>query len=305
MNQKLIIRLRICACIVMVIPMTGCYCLTDHHDEVMISMKNRYKAYKAWKHVRKHCDNIDEPWHFGHGFKKGYYDVALGGNGCPPALPPRRYWSVWYQSNQGHYKQHRWFDGYEYGALAAEKAGIADLNYINISNRILHDQPIAETSYSQETITPQPEGDSLPALAPASGNTETNYQPEYSTPPLLPISTPPANGSLQEINLNTSQSYMKAQKQDDLANFHPFNDDSPDLNADENLDIGPMNKYVYEESKPSSFEIRPSPKIQQVGYEVESGQTMTSSKPHKIQIRPEQHYQQQNDDDDEWLMPNQ
>jgi hypothetical protein len=57
------------------------------------------------------------------GWRKGYYDVAMGGRGCPPSVPPEKYWGTKYQSSAGHQAIQSWYAGYQNGAIAADRAG--------------------------------------------------------------------------------------------------------------------------------------------------------------------------------------
>lgn len=50
------------------------------------------------------------------GFTQAYVDIANGGNGeCPP-IPPPRYWNAFYRSQCGEQYTNQWFDGYRAGA---------------------------------------------------------------------------------------------------------------------------------------------------------------------------------------------
>jgi len=55
-----------------------------------------------------------------YGFEKAFVDVAQGGWGLTPAVPPRRYWGVCYRTDAG--KQHAcdWLAGYAAGAERAK-----------------------------------------------------------------------------------------------------------------------------------------------------------------------------------------
>lgn len=53
------------------------------------------------------------------GFQQAYIDIANGGSGeCPP-VPPPRYWNTFYRSSCGEKYAERWFDGYRAGAAMA------------------------------------------------------------------------------------------------------------------------------------------------------------------------------------------
>lgn len=70
---------------------------------------------------------------FREGFISGYRGVAQGGNGCPPALPPRKFWSWKYQSGEGQCKVQAWYQGYSYGATAADEDGLGNFREIQVS----------------------------------------------------------------------------------------------------------------------------------------------------------------------------
>jgi len=114
----------------------------------------------------RHHDHIEN------GFKAGYVSVALGGDGCPPTLPPRTYWSGSYQNSKGHEKMHTWFHGYSFGVLAAKQDGIADWNRLVTSPFVSQNLHLSEAlppglidadSYSQE-LPPEPDIPDEPVL---------------------------------------------------------------------------------------------------------------------------------------------
>lgn len=62
--------------------------------------------------------------HFEEGFEQAYVDIAEGGSGVTPAIPPERYWGFRYRTPQGHTRAQEWFSGYELGANLAEHDGL-------------------------------------------------------------------------------------------------------------------------------------------------------------------------------------
>jgi hypothetical protein len=62
---------------------------------------------------------------YAQGFEEGYYDVASGGDGCPPPLPPEKYWRATYNSPVGQEHVKAWFQGFRDGAAAARADGVA------------------------------------------------------------------------------------------------------------------------------------------------------------------------------------
>ncbi|MCE9606804.1 MAG: hypothetical protein K8U03_18105 [Planctomycetia bacterium] len=109
---------------------TGC----ADFQELSIEQRNRNAAYCAWKRVRWEYQQQGVPYrireHVGRGFQQGYYDVSMGSSGQIPLFPPNDYWGVKYQSAEGSAYIGAWFRGYQDGAIAAEKDGLASFNQI-------------------------------------------------------------------------------------------------------------------------------------------------------------------------------
>jgi len=57
--------------------------------------------------------------HYREGFAQAFIDVANGGNGELPAVPPPRYWNAHFRSAKGEWRVERWFDGYRAGSAIA------------------------------------------------------------------------------------------------------------------------------------------------------------------------------------------
>jgi hypothetical protein len=108
----------------------------DMMDDFAVGWRNHVWANQAWNE-RKHMF-VEEPqlFDFGEGFRAGYRAVASGGNGCPPPLPPRKYWSWMYSSPEGQAKTAAWFAGFPYGAAASEEDGAGLWREIQVSESI-------------------------------------------------------------------------------------------------------------------------------------------------------------------------
>jgi hypothetical protein len=125
---------------VLVLPLfmsAGCQSLMQDVDDSLLCVRNCSDSWHAWKYYRTACP--DESWyphHYGKGFRAGYRNVAEGGDGCPPTLPPSCYWSVCYQNPAGQAKVQEWFRGWVFGANAARIDGVADYNQIMTSERL-------------------------------------------------------------------------------------------------------------------------------------------------------------------------
>ncbi len=108
----------------------------DVTDDFVIGWRNYVWANKAWA-AERHCyEGHPQLADFGEGFRAGYRDVAAGGNGCPPPLPPRKYWAWKYQSPEGQAKIAAWFSGYPHGAAVAEQEGAGNWRDIPVSYAI-------------------------------------------------------------------------------------------------------------------------------------------------------------------------
>lgn len=183
--------------IALVVWTSGC----SGFQELSIEQRNRNAAYCAWKRVRWEYQQQGVPYrireHLGRGFQQGYYDVSMGGNGQIPLFPPNTYWGVKYQNEEGSAAIGAWFRGYQDGAIAAEKDGLATFNQIP-SSWAPPPQPGSangaltrdEFDGDQEIVPAVP---SIPPatgvpMQPAPGELPPLLQPETpNTPPAVPL----------------------------------------------------------------------------------------------------------------------
>ena len=142
----------------------------DDTNDCVSGFRNGIRSHLAWS-ARVH-EFSDQP-HFltiGAGFRAGYKNVASGGNGCPPPVPPRKYWSWKYQTEKGQAKVSAWYAGFPYGAMVAEQKGVDDFRDIQVSYPI-------KTQYSPEFRAggaPGAQRELLPQME----------ADEYETPPM-------------------------------------------------------------------------------------------------------------------------
>lgn len=115
----------------------------DSTNDFVMGWRNTVWARQAWNSRKDQF--IGEPqFHaFGEGFRDGYVAVASGGNGCPPPLPPRKFWNWRYQTGEGQAQVAAWFAGYPHGARAADEEGAGLYQQIQVSHPI-------EVQYSPE-----------------------------------------------------------------------------------------------------------------------------------------------------------
>ncbi len=109
--------------------MTGCVGLQDFEYHAAQDLR----SHTAWWCCDSRCsDNPISDYSIG--WRRGYSDVLLGGDGeCPP-VPPQRYWSHKFQSEAGECKIENWFLGYSHGAAAALASCRDHYNPVPISN---------------------------------------------------------------------------------------------------------------------------------------------------------------------------
>jgi hypothetical protein len=115
----------------------------DDCNDFVMGWRNEVWARQAWHEQKHYFDGHQEQGAFGAGFRDGYADVASGANGCPPPVPPRKYWTWKYQTPEGQCKVAAWFEGYPHGARAAEEHGAGNFQDIQVSYAI-------EAQYSPE-----------------------------------------------------------------------------------------------------------------------------------------------------------
>jgi hypothetical protein len=163
----------------------------DCVNDFVLGYRNTVWARQAW-HERK-SQHYGEPYfsHFGAGFRAGYADVASGGNGCPPALPPRDYWTWKYQTPEGQGMVAAWFAGYPFGAKAAEEDGAGLYQQIQVSHYIER-QYSPEFPYSMGTQDDPPV--TTTPTPPAATERMPAPQPGTEPPPLLDAQSRLNNG---------------------------------------------------------------------------------------------------------------
>lgn len=157
----------------------GCHSLQTRVSDDMIAARNYRESLMAWWSVRHiYADNEPHLNDFGRGFRVGYENVANGGNGCPPTLPPQRYWAARYQDDYGHEQVVSWYNGYSHGVELALADGVGHRNEIVTSMQLYsHANPPTEialphpdelnapqgTTYEEGVLVPEP---TAPALSP-------------------------------------------------------------------------------------------------------------------------------------------
>jgi hypothetical protein len=170
---------------------TGCAHLYDITDDCMTEWKCCHAAKMAWHRSRDLYADVAYPFDFGQGFRDGYESVCMGGEGCPPAMPPRHYWSHHYQCDEGRCQIMAWYDGYHHGVLAAQCDGCEGRCQVLCAHDLYGQKP-CETDHSEieHRVVPESEMPNLPPSDMYFGPGMDMYAPM----PLdaLPLDAPPA-----------------------------------------------------------------------------------------------------------------
>lgn len=95
-------------------PLVGCASFQDAHYEH--SQKLRTEC--AFLHYRW-TSGESIGYDYAKGWKAGYLDVLTGGDGQPPLIPPRCYWSPSQITKHCDEKRQEWYVGFQDGAMMA------------------------------------------------------------------------------------------------------------------------------------------------------------------------------------------
>lgn len=160
----------------------GCVALREYQCDAMTKLR-AHSAYNSTA-CPPSCASVAR--HYERGWKQGYYDVAKGGEGCAPPLPPEQYFSFKYQCPKGEAAVHTWYRGYQDGAHAAFASGVQQFNYVPspcVNGAGPQDMPMDAN---------EPVSEPIPA-PPATTMLSPSARPEVA--PLSPVQTavlPPA-----------------------------------------------------------------------------------------------------------------
>jgi hypothetical protein len=166
----------------------GCSVCHNAHRTV-IEEPSRF----SWKHDRARSRELysrwaDQEWRargraeascdsptYRAGFQEGFVEyVFAGGNGEPPAVPPREFWNAELRNERGQSLADLWFAGYRHGASVARDGGYRDMVVVRSSlwtseadDVALHAAlPAAPLEYYDETSDPHPaEAELIPPSA--------------------------------------------------------------------------------------------------------------------------------------------
>ena len=172
-------------------------------DSCFARKRAAVQAWYVWLQCRDQC-GCERTCDYRRGFIQGYCDVALGGDGCLPVMPPRRYWGWCYQNQRGQECVAAWYEGYPVGCSAATQVGC---DY-EIPTIVPEDPQYP--AFQQEFMDACGEGGcaTTPATSnftpvlPTSPSPTTLERPVFSAPETVPSRTltpPPNPGSYEGV----------------------------------------------------------------------------------------------------------
>lgn len=109
----------------------GCHSMHRICTNCLTNVRDHCDAKVAWwdsRDIYADCERYLAD--FGDGFQAGYRNVAAGKNGCPPPMPPQKYYGVCYQNEAGKKKVIAWYNGWSHGVYAAECDGVRERSRI-------------------------------------------------------------------------------------------------------------------------------------------------------------------------------
>ncbi len=133
---------------------------------------------------------------FRYGFQQAFLDIANGGSGALPAVPPPRYWTAAYRTTWGHNKARDWFEGYEAGANAAKCSALREAQSVPTAAYRGPDNQVSIGLNGGGSSFGSAPPNSAPMAAPASG-----WNPQSMSPyPVSPYSASPHSMSPYSTN---------------------------------------------------------------------------------------------------------
>lgn len=146
---------------------------SDACNDLIVGWRNRVWSNQAWHEHQELAADQRFPNDFEAGFLDGYAAAGEGGDGCPPPLPPRKYWSWKYQTPEGQGKVAAWYAGWPHGARAAEEDGAASWSQIQVSQQIeqQYAPPYTRTNRNSSSV-----------LAPTAAGTAPSTEPVPAAP---------------------------------------------------------------------------------------------------------------------------
>lgn len=94
-----------------------------YSNDLFTRLRHRRLARAAARNFTQCNPQVEYSKDFLNGLKQGFLDHLETGVLEPPVLPPAQYWTVRYESPEGHIAIEHWFAGYRHGIIEAEISG--------------------------------------------------------------------------------------------------------------------------------------------------------------------------------------
>lgn len=167
-------------------PLVGCASLQDMHYECSQKMRTMC-AYWDFKCTSEEPVSGD----YAKGWRAGYFDVLTGGDGEPPVVAPRCYWSPSHRMKYGDQPRNDWYVGFQDGAMMASLE--PDTHYIKTWNPPPQFDdagyvPMSSSQVQQQATPAKVPPSEAPGLAPLNETqSDAGWEAKgSSTPPNLP-----------------------------------------------------------------------------------------------------------------------
>lgn len=118
-------------CIELLLIFSSIGCVTFQDSEYRIAQRCR-AGIAWWRKSEERCSS-NPCSHYSKGWRQGYMDVLMGGDGTCPPVPPYHYWSFKFQTERGEEAIGDWFLGYQHGGASAMASGRSQYHPVPIS----------------------------------------------------------------------------------------------------------------------------------------------------------------------------
>lgn len=173
------------------------YC--EEADSEISMATYRSWADEAWAETGACCPESCLAGDYAWGFREGFAQfVYAGGDGEPPAMPPRPYWQTDQRTPEGATRVTSWFEGYRHGARVAREGGYREATTVRLS-----------ASLKDCDACGCPDGQcALPTATPAPAAGPTLEAPEAIPTPgevVIPLAEPASDEDLWLPSLEESE----------------------------------------------------------------------------------------------------
>ena len=200
--------------------------------------------------------------HYARGWKKGYADVLMGGDGQCPAVPPQCYWSFKFQSEAGAAAIDEWYQGYSQGAAEALASGRDQYHGVPRSDYFRQCSPsclssdYSEYDYGKSVLGIQAKGanndatQGVPRGRPASEELTSRIEHDMSDLSVAGVKDSDDDADVEATDSRSGTSFVSFSTEEEEANVEESESSSTPRSLEEIEDVV---------TPPEGFELPPSP----------------------------------------------